>query len=158
VLTNIVLYRVGTCICSPGHPECDHHFVLTDFGFSKPYHGFETQISSQKSGTQCYRAPELSSSGQFSVHTDMWAFGCILLEVARTGIGNTAFSHDGEAQLYIHDPVNRFPGLVYGVNNALDQAQIAELNGVARLCLDPDPGNRPMAEFLHQNLCRLNWS
>lgn len=129
--------------------------MLTDFGFSKPCHNIGTEISSQKRGTQCYRSPELSRDGKFSFATDMWAFGCVFLEVALTGV-RSAFRYDGEGQSYLQNS-DKFPRLRWSENKALSMDEITEINRVAEGCLDGDPARRPIAKTLYQHLSNLNW-
>ena len=154
-----MLYKHGEwCPCT--HPKIHCRFLLGDFGFSKPYHGFGNEITTtQRHGTQCYRAPELvrrETNGRFSQKTDMWAFGCVLLNVASTG-RKSAFRWDDEALDYERNPDQLFPALQQWENPLLTNEQLSQIHGVMRRCLEPVAQSRPEAAELYDEMVGWNW-
>lgn len=141
---------------NPGDCQCDqfiktrYRYVLTDFGFSKLYCG--EQFSSERSGSEGYRAPELTNPktlGQYSDKTDIWAFGCLLMELASTK-KRKAFLHDWGANMYANGSEDHpLPQLQKSDNPELDDGVLAFINGVIRRCFKVNPENRPSAEKLH---------
>ena len=124
------------------------HFVLTDFGFSKPLEGRE---SSGRFGSDGYRAPELTASetrGQYSDKTDIWAFGCVLMELASTK-RRKAFDDDWVARMYARgSPQHPLPQLENVENPALEQPALDFFNEVLTMCFEPRPEDRPLAHIL----------
>jgi serine/threonine protein kinase len=86
--------------------------------------------------------------------TDMWAFGCILLEVARTGNYRT-FGSDYHATIY--DPQRHFVALQDHEFGLLRSEQVAIINEAALGCLALDPTKRPTAHDLLAHLSSFNW-
>ena len=154
-----MLYRYGEQ-CSCAHPQIYCRFLLGDFGFSKPCHGFGNEITTtQRHGTQCYRAPELvrrETKGTFSQKTDMWAFGCVLLNVASTG-RKSAFRWDEEALVYEGNPDQLFPALQQWENPLLTEEQLSQINRVVRRCLEPVAQLRPEAADIYNEMLWWNW-
>jgi serine/threonine protein kinase len=124
------------------------HFVLSDFGFSKPFDG---QESSGRSGSDGYRAPELTAPetrGQYSDKTDIWAFGCVLMELASTK-RRKAFDNDWAARMYAQGSSQYpLPQLESVENPALEQPALDFFNEVLTLCFKPKPEDRPSAHIL----------
>lgn len=116
-----VLVSEESCNCS--HPTINKsRYVLTDFGFSKPYSG--EQYSSGRSGSDGYRAPELTNNqmlGYYSDKTDIWAFGCVLMEVITSG-KRRAFESDWSANKYAErSPDHLLPQVQSSDNGWLDR-------------------------------------
>lgn len=94
---------------------------------------------------------------KYSEKTDIWAFGCVLLEVARTG-QRSAFKHDYEAQGYAKgDEQHSLPQLESDENPRLSQYQVDCLNWAIELCLKLKPEERPTAEYLYQTFLGWDW-
>jgi len=69
-------------------PNC--RAVIGDFGLSKPI--VDKDRSSNQAGTRSYYAPELLlESQEYSKKTDMWALGCVLVELASTATRGPIF-------------------------------------------------------------------
>lgn len=89
--------------------------------------------------------------------TDMWASGCLLLEIARTGAYKTFQWDRSEAEWYGEDPDRLFPGLRHDEMGLLNDKQRNIVNDVARRCLSPDPKQRPTSHMLLSELSGLDW-
>lgn len=146
-----MLYVNDTCKCHTSLTV--PRFLLSDFGFTKfvTGHGF----SSGRYGANGYRAPELIKLNKFSDKTDIWAFGCVLMEVVSTG-RCFAFRDDIIA-LYYSDGVEGYslPKLERADNPELDQVLLNGFNSMLALCLNPNADERPSAEKLYQIVMQL---
>ena len=145
LLTAVLYFRESR------HTNSRHrrHFVLTDFGFSKPFDGQE--FSSGRFGSDGYRAPELTdpqTQGQFSDKTDIWAFGCVLMGLASTK-RRKAFDNDWTASMYARGSSQHpLPQLENVDNPGLTQPALDFINEVLALCFKPRPEERPSAHLL----------
>ena len=145
-----VLFSRVQCECTHLKSEC--RFALADFGSTKPGEGSSTG----RFGTACYRDPELINKGHYSEKTDIWAFGCVLLEVARTGRGY-AFKYDEEALEYAKTQSrDLLPQLLGSENPSLTETQVEWFNQVVEQCLKPIPEKRYTSEDLYQMFTRWN--
>jgi len=144
-----VLYVDRRCVCHPEHFE--RSFLLTDFGFAKPCLE-DKGVSSAKYGSNCYRSPELMKENQYSEKSDIWAFGCVVMEVASSG-KEIAFTDDYLARKY-NEGAKGFdlPQLKREDNTALDESSIRYFNSLVKSCLQRDPKLRPSAKELLENL------
>jgi len=143
-----VLLSKKLCECD-SHPTLDHRYLLTDFGFSKTFEG--QQYSSGRCGSDGYRAPELcdSKTRAFSDKTDIWAFACLLMELASTKT-RKAFEFDWAATKYAEgSPDYPLPQLRWVSDNpVLTMVQLEWINEVLRLCFYRRPEIRPSATQL----------
>lgn len=131
------------CNC---HPDIHFRFVLSDFGFTKV--GTEPGVSSSRRGTDRYRAPELIKWNEFSYKTDIWSFGCLLMEIASSG-KRIAFRSDYDACRYADGAEGHsLPQLESSHNPELNEPDINYLNSILTLCLQSNPENRPSIEKL----------
>ena len=142
-----VLHVERRCECHREHSE--HSYLLTDFGFAKPRLQ-DSGISSAKHGSNCYRAPELMKANEYSEKTDIWAFGCMVMDVASSG-NQVAFTDDYLARKY-HEGGFGLPQLTRKDNTALDESSIRYFNWLVNSCLQRDPKLRPSASELLSNL------
>nr|XP_043630708.1 G-type lectin S-receptor-like serine/threonine-protein kinase CES101 [Erigeron canadensis] len=66
---------------------------ISDFGIARIFKQNETKVMTKKVvGTYGYMSPEYALEGTFSVKSDVFSFGVIILEIV-TGRRNTTFSH-----------------------------------------------------------------
>ncbi|KAK1692555.1 hypothetical protein QYE76_009252 [Lolium multiflorum] len=130
---------------------------LGDFGLARLYeHGTDPQ-STHMVGTMGYLAPELVRTGKASPHTDVYAFGMFLLEVAcgQKPIKQTT----EEKQVFLVDWV-----LEHWTNGSLSKTVDTRLRGnyntdeaclvlkLGLLCLHPFPSSRPSMRDVMQYL------
>ena len=64
----------------------DMKIKIGDFGISKKLSSFKTQITTNKSGSLYYTAPEVLEKGLYSTKSDIWSIGCILYEILTLNI------------------------------------------------------------------------
>jgi serine/threonine protein kinase len=112
----------------------------------------ENGISMDGHGSNCYRAPELIKEKEYSDKTDIWAFGCVMIEVASSG-RRIAFSDDYIAKKY-HEGATGYslPQLEPEDNTALDESSRRYFNSLLKQCLEPNPKDRPKARKLLESL------
>jgi len=140
-----VLYTMEGC---NEHPEeSKQRFLLTDFGLSRPVDDDENGFSSGRCGTGGYRAPEVFD-GRYGKRTDMFSFGCVMMDVATTG-RQRAFKEDYAIRRYRdEDPNYPLPLLRAGWNTGLDDLTLRSFNKWFKECLDRNARARPRAADL----------
>ncbi|GAB4850688.1 hypothetical protein Ancab_039909 [Ancistrocladus abbreviatus] len=122
---------------------------ISDFGIARSFHGNKSEAKTRRVvGTYGYMSPEYAMEGQFSVKSDVFSFGVLVLEIV-TGKRNRGFNHpdhshnllghvwklflDGES-LEVANPVI---GSSYNTYQALRSIHIA------LLCVQQCPEDRP---------------
>jgi serine/threonine protein kinase len=141
------LYTWTGCQChsESGSNRC---FLLSDFGFSQPIVRGNTFESLECRGTRAYIAPELVKRREYSFKTDIWAFGCIMFEVATSG-KKLAFENEHESQRYAEGrPDYPLPQLTREDNPELSEGHLKDFNSLLALCLHREPARRPSAKRL----------
>ncbi|XP_061362286.1 G-type lectin S-receptor-like serine/threonine-protein kinase At4g03230 isoform X2 [Gastrolobium bilobum] len=122
---------------------------ISDFGLAKIFGGKETEASTQRVvGTYGYMAPEYALDGLFSIKSDVFSFGVVLLEIL-SGKRNTGF--------YESKQISSLLGYAWGLwteNKLLDlmdpsvgescnENQFVKCAHIGLLCVQDDPGDRP---------------
>ncbi|KAK4258884.1 hypothetical protein QN277_005283 [Acacia crassicarpa] len=122
---------------------------ISDFGMAKIFQGDQTQVNTRRIvGTYGYMSPEYAMHGQFSVKSDVFSFGVLLLEII-TGKKNT--------DLYQLPQANDL--LIYAWNNWTQKTPLELLDPtlrgsysrnevircihIALLCVQENPSDRP---------------
>ncbi|GAB4835443.1 hypothetical protein Ancab_000350 [Ancistrocladus abbreviatus] len=123
---------------------------LSDFGLSKlGPGGGKTQPTSRVMGTYGYSAPEYSSGGEFTLKSDIYSFGVVLLELI-TGrrVIDTTRPNDQQnlvtwAQPIFRDP-KRFPEMAdQRLNKEFPVTSLNQAVGIAAMCLQEEASVRP---------------
>ncbi|CAN0896951.1 G-type lectin S-receptor-like serine/threonine-protein kinase At4g03230, partial [Linum grandiflorum] len=128
---------------------------ISDFGMARIMGGKETEANTVKVvGTYGYMSPEYALDGNFSIKSDVFSFGVVLLEII-SGKRNTGF--------YKSNKVVSLLGHVWGywreekAMEVMDQSlsetcvahELLRCVNVALLCVQEDPNDRPtMANVL----------
>ncbi|XP_023742013.1 G-type lectin S-receptor-like serine/threonine-protein kinase At4g03230 [Lactuca sativa] len=122
---------------------------ISDFGLAKIVKGRETEDNTTRVvGTYGYMSPEYALDGLFSVKSDVFSFGVVLLEII-SGKRNTGYYHNQQAFSLI--------SYAWGLWKAkrplelVDLALVESCNSievlrcmiVGLLCIQEDPGDRP---------------
>ncbi|CAN1783587.1 G-type lectin S-receptor-like serine/threonine-protein kinase At4g03230 [Linum perenne] len=122
---------------------------ISDFGMARIMGGNETEANTVKVvGTYGYMSPEYALDGNFSIKSDVFSFGVVLLEII-SGQRNTRF--------YKSDNVVSLLGHVWGcwkeekAMEVMDQSltetcvanEFMRCVNVALLCVQEDPNDRP---------------
>ena len=89
---------------------------------------------------------------EYSDKTDIWAFGCVMMEVASSG-RQMAFTDDYIAARYNEGAEGyALPQLKKEDNPALDESSLRYFNSLVKSCLQRESKNRPSADQLLKSL------
>ncbi|WCJ34025.1 Concanavalin A-like lectin protein kinase family protein [Euphorbia peplus] len=133
---------------------------LGDFGLARTMKVSDQTHHSTKeiAGTPGYMAPESILTGRFTVETDVYAFGVLILEVA-CGRRPRSRNNENEYNCNIVDSVWEFHGkgnIISAVDPKLDgEFQASDMECVLVLglaCCHPNPNNRPSMKSVLQVL------
>ncbi|KAH9803115.1 G-type lectin S-receptor-like serine/threonine-protein kinase [Citrus sinensis] len=122
---------------------------ISDFGLARAFAGDETEGNTNRVvGTYGYMAPEYASDGQFSVKSDVFSFGILLLEII-SGKKNRGFYHsDNKLNLIGHAwklwnegmPSQLIDPCIQGSFNL---AEVIRCIHIGLLCVQQHPEDRP---------------
>ncbi|KAJ4745555.1 cysteine-rich RECEPTOR-like kinase [Rhynchospora pubera] len=122
---------------------------ISDFGLARIFDPKELQaITSRVIGTYGYMAPEYASEGLFSIKSDVFSYGVLLVEIV-SGKRSLGFHQHGVAHNLLGYAYDRWKeGKVYElVSPVLTDAQQEQVNRcihVALLCVQENPVDRPI--------------
>ncbi|KAI3457035.1 hypothetical protein Pfo_013698 [Paulownia fortunei] len=122
---------------------------ISDFGIAKRFRGNETEdMTRQVVGTYGYMSPEYAVHGRFSVKSDVFSFGVLVLEIV-SGKRNSAYSH-GDRNLNLQGHAwslykeGRSIELVDTFLHNLDNlGEVLRVIHLALLCVQRRPDDRP---------------
>ncbi|XP_073272420.1 G-type lectin S-receptor-like serine/threonine-protein kinase At4g27290 [Primulina huaijiensis] len=122
---------------------------ISDFGMARSFGGNETEAKTRRVvGTYGYMSPEYAVDGIFSVKSDVFSFGVLVLEIV-SGKRNRGFSHsDHHLNLIGHAwtlyKEERSHGLAEAsLQNPRDLPQVIRSIHVGLLCVQQNPEDRP---------------
>ncbi|XP_076887713.1 G-type lectin S-receptor-like serine/threonine-protein kinase At4g03230 [Bidens hawaiensis] len=120
---------------------------ISDFGLAKIVEGKDIEdITSRVVGTFGYMSPEYALGGLFSIKSDAFSFGVVLLEIV-SGKKNTGFYESqtsllGHAwSLWIED--RPFDLLDQKLMKSYNSSEVLKCISVGLLCVQGDPDDRP---------------
>ncbi|XP_074366227.1 G-type lectin S-receptor-like serine/threonine-protein kinase At4g27290 [Apium graveolens] len=123
---------------------------ISDFGMARSFGGNETEANTARVvGTYGYMSPEYAIEGQFSVKSDVFSFGVLLIEIV-SGVRNRLFSHsDHNLNLLGHAwtsyKENKLLQLIDGVIlNSSNHMEVFRVIQIGLLCVQHDPKDRPV--------------
>ncbi|KAJ6918071.1 hypothetical protein NC651_012326 [Populus alba x Populus x berolinensis] len=121
---------------------------ISDFGMARIFGGNETQANTNRIvGTYGYMSPEYAMEGLFSIKSDVFSFGVLVLEIV-SGRKNTSFYHSDSLNLLGH------AWKLWNSNKALDlmdpvlgdppsTATLLRYINIGLLCVQESPADRP---------------
>lgn len=121
----------------------DNSVKLGDFGLSKLMQSHD--FASTYVGTPFYMSPEICAAEPYTLHSDIWALGCIMYELCQKAPPFNAKTH---IQLVQRIREGKYP--------PLPDMYSSELKGVIASCLRVNPDQRPdTASLLNLPVVRL---
>ncbi|KAL8510466.1 hypothetical protein ACS0TY_017324 [Phlomoides rotata] len=138
--------------------DSDMNPKISDFGIARTFGGNETSANTSRVvGTLGYMSPEYATHGLFSVKSDVFSFGVIVLEVV-TGKRNRVFSHNdhhldllGHAWMLYRE--GRSSELVDACfRNSLNLSEVVRSIHIGLLCVQEHPEDRPSMPSVVQML------
>uniref|UniRef100_F6H2B3 Receptor-like serine/threonine-protein kinase n=1 Tax=Vitis vinifera TaxID=29760 RepID=F6H2B3_VITVI len=122
---------------------------ISDFGMARSFGGNETQARTKRVvGTYGYMSPEYAIDGVYSVKSDVFSFGVLLLEII-SGKRNRGFNHpDHDLNLLGHAwtlYMERTPLELIdaSVGDTYNQSEVLRALNVGLLCVQRHPDDRP---------------
>ncbi|KAL5548107.1 hypothetical protein UlMin_003338 [Ulmus minor] len=122
---------------------------ISDFGLARIFGGGEKETETKKViGTYGYMSPEYAIEGKFSIKSDVFSFGVVLLEII-SGKKNRGFSHSDH-----HHNLLGHAWLLWNEDKAMDlivpclkgscvESQVLRCIHVGLLCVQKFSGDRP---------------
>ncbi|KAF3336599.1 G-type lectin S-receptor-like serine/threonine-protein kinase [Carex littledalei] len=122
---------------------------ISDFGLARIFGPKELQANTNRVvGTYGYMAPEYASEGLFSIKSDVFSFGVLLLEIV-SGKRNTGFHQYGKFLNLLGYAWDRWKGgnipeLICPTLTEVSQRQAERFIHVGLLCVQENPSDRPI--------------
>ncbi|XP_057451255.1 receptor-like serine/threonine-protein kinase SD1-8 isoform X2 [Lotus japonicus] len=122
---------------------------ISDFGTARTFGGDQTEGNTKRIiGTYGYMAPEYVAKGIFSVKSDVFSFGVLLLEII-CGIRNKAYYHTDDnlnlvGQAWTLWKEGRASELIdSNIENSYVVSEVLRCMHVGLLCIQQNPNDRP---------------
>ncbi|MCD9644333.1 hypothetical protein HAX54_032519 [Datura stramonium] len=129
--------------------DIDMNPKISDFGMARSFGGNETgAMTTRVVGTYGYMSPEYAEEGKFSVKSDVFSFGVLVLEIL-SGIRNRGFFHpDHHHNLLGHVWIHFKEGRIMEVINThlrelCNQSEVQRSVHIGLLCVQQHPEDRP---------------
>ncbi|CAA2979592.1 receptor-like serine threonine- kinase SD1-8 isoform X1 [Olea europaea subsp. europaea] len=107
---------------------------ISDFGLARIVEGKGIEaIINKVIGTYGYMSPEYASDGLFSIKSNVFSFGVVVLKIV-TGKRNTGFYQSTEDLNLLVDPI---------LLESCEKSEVIKCKNVGLLCVEEDPSNRP---------------
>lgn len=122
---------------------------ISDFGLARIIDGKQTEaITNRVVGTYGYMSPEYALDGSFSVKSDVFSYGIVVLEII-SGRRNTGFYQSKEALNLVGYVWNLWREkkameiAEVGIRKSCNPNEVVKCVGVGLLCVQEDPNDRP---------------
>ncbi|GAB2233615.1 hypothetical protein Droror1_Dr00002841 [Drosera rotundifolia] len=129
--------------------DADMNPKISDFGMARSFDGNNSQAKTLRVvGTYGYMSPEYAIDGQFSVKSDVFSFGVLLLEIV-SGKRNRGFNHPGHCHNLLGHAWSRYMEgggleLVDPVTgDSCNAHQVLRCVHIGLLCVQQCPDDRP---------------
>uniref|UniRef100_A0A0E0I1Y5 Uncharacterized protein n=2 Tax=Oryza nivara TaxID=4536 RepID=A0A0E0I1Y5_ORYNI len=128
--------------------DFDHNPKISDFGLAKLFEWDQTQdVTSHIAGTYGYMAPEYAMRGQYSVKSDAFSFGVMILEIV-TGRRNSSFSNSEQSidllsLVWEHWTTGTIEELLDPAMRGRSADDLLKLINIGLLCVQDNPADRP---------------
>ncbi|XP_006658656.2 cysteine-rich receptor-like protein kinase 10 [Oryza brachyantha] len=128
--------------------DLDYNPKISDFGLAKLFGWDQTQdVTSHIAGTYGYMAPEYAMRGQYSVKSDAFSFGVLILEIV-TGRRNSSFANsehsvDILSLVWEHWTMGTIEELLDPAAGGCSASDLLKLINVGLLCVQDNPADRP---------------
>ncbi|CAI9784046.1 unnamed protein product [Fraxinus pennsylvanica] len=131
--------------------------VARDFGLAKLYDDKKTHISTRVAGTIGYLAPEYAMRGHLTEKADVFGFGVVALEIVSGRANSDSRLEEDRIYLlewawHLHES-NRGMELVDTNLSAFNEDEVKRVIGVALLCSQTSPTQRPSMSRVVAMLC-----
>lgn len=123
---------------------------ISDFGMARMFGSEETEINTRKVvGTYGYMSPEYAMDGVFSVKSDVFSFGVLLLEIISGRRNRGVYSYSNHLNLLGHawSLWNEGKSLELAdetMNGSFDSDEVLKCIRVGLLCVQENPDDRPL--------------
>ncbi|GJV11150.1 G-type lectin S-receptor-like serine/threonine-protein kinase [Tanacetum coccineum] len=129
--------------------DCDMNPKISDFGLARSFGGNETERNTKRVvGTYGYMSPEYAGDGKFSIKSDVFSFGVMILEIV-SGKRNRGFFHLSHShsllghawKLYAEGKVLELADESF--STSCDKFEVMRSIHVGLLCVQHSPNDRP---------------
>lgn len=129
---------------------------ISDFGLAKIFHGDQSQENTRTGrvvGTYGYMSPEYAMHGKYSVKSDVFSFGVLVLEIL-TGKKNTSYHQSNEDNDLFSfawkNWTNQTPFLILDpkLRGSYSRNEVRRCIHIALLCIQENPVDRPSMETI----------
>uniref|UniRef100_A0A0A9DM30 Receptor-like serine/threonine-protein kinase n=1 Tax=Arundo donax TaxID=35708 RepID=A0A0A9DM30_ARUDO len=123
---------------------------ISDFGMARMFGSEETEINTRKVvGTYGYMSPEYAMDGVFSVKSDVFSFGVLLLEIVSGRRNRGVYSYSNHLNLLGHawslwNEGRSFELADERMNGSFDPDEVLKCVRVGLLCVQENPDERPL--------------
>ncbi|KAG2626550.1 receptor-like serine/threonine-protein kinase SD1-8 isoform X2 [Panicum virgatum] len=123
---------------------------ISDFGMARMFGSDDAEINTLRVvGTYGYMAPEYAMDGVFSVKSDVFSFGVIMLEIIAGKRNRGVYSYSGHLNLLAHawSLLNEGKGqdlVDENLNGSFDSDEVHKCLKVGLLCVQENPDDRPL--------------
>ncbi|WVZ99117.1 hypothetical protein U9M48_044464 [Paspalum notatum var. saurae] len=123
---------------------------ISDFGMARMFGSDDAQINTLRVvGTYGYMAPEYAMDGVFSVKSDVFSFGVIVLEIITGKRNRGVYSYSGHLNLLAHawSLLNEGNGLDLvdeNLDGSFNSDEVLKCLKVGLLCVQENPDDRPL--------------
>ncbi|OEL36036.1 Receptor-like serine/threonine-protein kinase SD1-8 [Dichanthelium oligosanthes] len=123
---------------------------ISDFGMARMFGNDDAEINTLRVvGTYGYMAPEYAMDGVFSVKSDVFSFGVIVLEIIAGKRNRGVYSYSGHLNILAHawSLLNEGKGIDLvdeNLNGSFESDEVLKCLKVGLLCVQENPDDRPL--------------